>query len=39
MQNKKTALGLDRVLEFAIFKVVKLTALSVRRDGGFIFYE
>jgi len=31
--------GLDRVSGFAILKKVKLTALSVRRDGGFYFYE
>ncbi len=27
--------GLDRLLGFAIFIIVKPTALSVRRDGGF----
>lgn len=28
--------GLDSVFEFAILKIVNLTAFSVCRDGGFL---
>ena len=31
--------GLDRDSGFDILKIVNLTAFSVRRDGGFYFYE
>jgi len=31
--------GLDKGFWFAKIEVVNLTAFSVRRDGGFIFYE
>ena len=35
----KSKLGLDKGFGFAKIKVVNPTALSVRRDGGLIFYE
>ncbi len=35
----KSKLGLDKGFRFAKLNIVNPTALSVRRDGGFIFYE
>lgn len=38
-KSKVWKTDLDKDFIFAIFKIVNLTAFSVRRDRGFYFYE
>jgi hypothetical protein len=37
--NKSQTRRLDKGFEFGILRIVNPTAFSVRRDGGFYFYE